>query len=288
LQNDGFVKKISDYIAKKVADKLIGMCKTDKENYEKYWDDISPFIKFGCVKDSKFAEKMNDYILFKNIDHKYLTLTECLEENKEKHENTIFYVSNEKEQSQYINMFREEGIDAVILGHNIDSPFMTHLEQKNKDLKFKRIDADVNDSFKEEISEEDKEALIASNETLTEIFRKAIGNDKLEVKVERLKNETISSIITLSEEARRMQEMMKMYNMYGMDQSMFGNNEETLVLNANHTLVKYVLEHTESEVIDDICEQLYDLALLSHGSLSPERMTKFITRSNELMVKLAK
>jgi len=288
LQNDGFVKKISDYIAKKVADKLIGMCKTDKENYEKYWDDISPFIKFGCVKDSKFAEKMNDYILFKNIDHKYLTLTECLEENKEKHENTIFYVSNEKEQSQYINMFREEGIDAVILGHNIDSPFMTHLEQKNKDLKFKRIDADVNDSFKEEISEEDKEALTASNETLTEIFRKAIGNDKLEVKVERLKNESISSIITLSEEARRMQEMMKMYNMYGMDQSMFGNNEETLVLNANHTLVKYVLEHIESEVIDDICEQLYDLALLSHGSLSPERMTKFITRSNELMVKLAK
>lgn len=286
LQNDGFVRKISDYITKKVADKLSGMCKTDKDNYIKFWDDINPFIKFGCIKDEKFSEKMNDYILFKNIDGKYLTLVECLEENKEKFENTIFYVSNEKEQSQYIHMFREEGIDAVILSHNIDNPFMSHLEQKNKDLKFKRIDAEMDDSFKEELSEEDTEALKEQKESLTEVFRKAIGNDKLEVQVEKLKNESISSVITLSEESRRMQEMMRMYNMGGMDMGMFGS-QETLVLNANHSLVKHILENKDGEVIPMICEQLYDLALLSHGSLSPERMRNFITRSNELMGKLA-
>ena len=215
LQNDGFVKKISDYITKKVADKLSGMCKTDRETYEKYWDDINPFIKFGCLKDEKFAEKMNDYIIFKNLDGKYLTLKDCLEENKEKHENTVFYVTDEKEQSQYINMFKEEGIDAVILPHNIDSPFISQLEQKNENVKFLRIDAELTDTFKAETAEDEAETLKADGEKLKEIFKKALGDDKLEVKLEKLKNENISSMITVSEESRRMQEMMKMYNMYG-------------------------------------------------------------------------
>ena len=288
LQNDGFVKKISDYITKKVADKLSGMCKTDRENYEKYWDDISPFIKYGCLRDEKFAEKMEDFIIFRNLDGKYVTLKDYLEAAKEKHENKIFYVTDEKEQSQYINMFREEKLDAVILTHNIDNPFITHEEQKHEGVKFLRIDADVNEMFKEEVKEEDKETLEQEAKTLTEIFRRALGNDKLEVKVEKLKNESVSSMITVAEETRRMQEMMKMYNMYGMDPSMFGGTGEVLVLNANNSLVKYVLEHGEGEETPVICEQLYDLALLSHGSLSPERMTKFIARSNEIMAKLAK
>lgn len=287
LQNDGFVKKISDYITKKVADKLSGMCKTDRETYEKYWDDINPFIKFGCLKDEKFAEKMNDYILFKNLEGKYLTLSDCLEENKEKHENTVFYVTDEKEQSQYINMFKNEGIDAVILAHNIDSAFIGQLEQKNEGVKFLRIDADLSDSFKEETSEEDKDSFKEMTDSLSEIFKKALNNDKLEIKVEKLKNDQVSSMITVSEESRRMQDMMKMYNMYGMDPSMFGGTGQTLVLNANNSLVKYVLDHKESENVGKICEQLYDLALLSHGSLTPERMTGFIARSNEIMLLMA-
>ena len=286
LQNDGFVKKISDYITKKVADKLSGMCKTDRENYEKYWDDIAPFIKFGCIKDEKFAEKMNDYILFKNLDGKYLTLKDCLEENKENHENTVFYVTDEKEQSQYINMFKKEGLDAVILPHSIDSPFIGHLEQKNEGLKFLRIDADLNSTFKEEVKDDDEE-FKKTSETLTETFKKALGNDKLEIKVEKLKDESISSMLTVSEETRRMQDMMKMYNMYGMDPSMFGGAGETLVLNANNKLVQYVLNHGEGENTNKICEQLYDLALLAHGSLSPERMTGFVARTNEIMMMLA-
>ena len=286
LQNDGFVKKISDYITKKVADKLSGMCKTDRENYEKYWDDIAPFIKFGCIKDEKFSEKMNDYILFKNLDGKYLTLKDCLEENKEKHENTVFYVTDEKEQSQYINMFKKEGLDAVILPHSIDSPFINHLEQKNEGLKFLRIDTDLNSNFKEEVKEDDEE-FKKSSESLTEIFKKALGNDKLEIKVEKLKDESISSMLTVSEESRRMQDMMKMYNMYGMDPSLFGGVGETLVLNANNKLVQYVLNHGEGENTGKICEQLYDLALLAHGSLSPERMTGFVARTNEIMMMLA-
>lgn len=287
LQNDGFVKKISDYITKKVADKLSGICKTDRENYEKYWDDIAPFIKFGCLKDEKFAEKMNDYIIFKNLEGKYLTLKDCLEENKEKHENQVFYVTDVKEQSQYINMFKAEGIDAVILPHNIDNPFIGFLEQKNEGVKFLRIDADVNDAFKEETKEEDAEALKKDGETLGDIFKKALGNDKLEVKVEKLKNENVSAMITVSEESRRMQEMMKSYGMYGMDPSMFGGAGEVLVLNANNNLVKYVMEHPEGENTGKICEQLYDLALLGHGSLSPERMTNFIARSNEIIMLMA-
>ncbi len=287
LQNDGFVKKISDYITKKVADKLSGMCKTDRENYEKYWDDISPFIKFGCLRDEKFAEKMDDYIIFKDLDGKYLTLKDYLESVKDKHENKVFYVTDEKEQSQYINMFREEKLNAVILTHNIDNPFITHEEQKHENVKFLRIDADVNEIFKEEVKEEDKEALENQTKTLTDVFRKALGNDKLEVKVEKLKNESVSSMITVAEETRRMQEMMKMYNMYGMDPSMFGGTGEVLVLNANNRLVKYVLEHTDGEKTPVICEQLYDLALLSHGTLSPERMTRFIARSNQIMTELA-
>ena len=287
LQNDGFVKKISDYITKKVADKLSGMCKTDKENYEKYWDDISPFIKFGCLKDEKFCEKMTDYILFKNLDGKYLTLPECLEENKEKHENTIFYVTDEVQQGQYIRMFKEEGTDAVILKHNIDQPFITHLEQKNEGVKFLRIDADLNDTFKEEVSEDDKKSLEENQKSLTETFKKALNNENLELKLEKLKDEKISAMVTLSEESRRMQEMMKMYNMYGMDPSMFGS-KLTLVLNANHPLVQYILENKDSENVPMMCEQLYDLAVISHEQLSPEAMTKFIERTNKIMELLVK
>ena len=287
LQNDGFVKKISDYITKKVADKLSGMCKTDRESYEKYWDDIAPFIKYGCIKDEKFAGKMNDYVLFKNLDGKYLTLKDCMEASKEKHENTIFYVTDEKEQSQYINMFKKEGLDAVILPHNIDSPFIGHLEMKNEGLKFVRIDADLNNVFKEDVKEDDEEFKKVS-EGLTEIFKKALNNDKLQIKVEKLKDAGISSVLTVSEESRRMQDMMKMYNMYGMDPSMFGSAGETLVLNANNQLVQYVLEHGDGENTNKFCEQLYDLALLSHGTLNPERMTAFIARSNEIMMMLAK
>ena len=285
LQNDGFVKKISDYITKKVADKLSGMCKTDKENYEKYWDDINPFIKFGCLKDEKFAEKMNDYIIFKNLEGKYLTLKECLEENKEKHENTVFYVTDEVEQSQYINMFKNEGIDAVILTHNIDQPFITNMESKNENLKFKRIDADLSDSFKEETS---KDELKDMTEKLSKTFKDALGKENLTVNVEKLKDASISSMITLSEESRRMQDMMKMYGMAGMDPNMFGAEGQTLVLNANNDLVKYVAEHTDGENTKIICEQLYDLAMLSHAPLSPEQMTGFIARSNKIMELLAK
>lgn len=285
LQNDGFVKKISEYITKKVGDKLSGMYKTDKENYEKYWDDINPFIKFGFLKDEKFAEKMNDFIIFKNIDGKYLTLKECLEENKEKHENTVFYVTDEVEQSQYINMFKEEGIDAVLLTHNIDQPFITTLESKNEGVHFARIDADISDSFKEETSEDE---LKSETETLTEIFKKALNNENIKIEVSKLKNASISSMITLSEQDRRMQDMMKMYSMPGMDPSMFGGQGQTLVLNANNDLVKYVLANKDGENTPIICQQLYDLALLSHAPLTPEQMTAFIARSNKIMELLAK
>ena len=307
LQNDGFVQKISEYISKKVADKLSGMCKTDKENYEKYWDDISPFIKFGCLKDEKFCEKMSDYVLFKNLDHKYMTLKECIEKNggkaepeektegenaeqsaekKETEKTTIYYVTDEQQQSQYINMFKKEGLDAVILSHNIDSPFITQMEQKNEHIKFQRIDADLTDHFKEDVSEEEKEAFKEKTDSLVEIFRKALGNDKLEVKVEKMKDENVASMITLSEESRRMQEMMKMYGMSGMDPSMFGTNA-TLILNANHPLVEYVVAHKDGENTEMFCHQLYDLAMLAHKPLSPEEMTEFVKRSNEIMMKLA-
>ncbi len=312
LQNDGFVKKISDYITKKVADKLSGMCKTDRENYEKYWDDISPFIKFGCIKDEKFCERMMEYVLFKDLDGKYTTMNEYLEaqkpadgeaetdkaeekteekadekadgEEKEVPKTTIYYVTDVVQQSQYINMFREQKMNAVVLKDNIDNPFISHLEAKNEKVKFQRIDADVTDSMKEEVSEEE---LKGETDALTALFRKALNNDKLEVKVEKLKNVNVSSMVTLSEENRRMQDMMKMYNMYGMDPSMFGTTT-TLVLNANNALVKYLFENPEGEHSNMICEQLYDLAMISHQPLSPEVMTKFVNRSNEIMMLLTK
>ena len=302
LQNDGFVKKISEYITKKVADKLTGMCKTDRESYEKYWDDISPFIKFGCLKDEKFSEKMMDYILFKNIDDKYLTLKDCIEENqteeekaaaeeekkeenseeKEPKKTTIFYVTDPIQQSQYINMFRKEGKDAVILRHNIDSAFISHLERLKETIQFKRIDADLTEEF---TTEETADENVAKK--LKELFQKELKKENLDVRVENLKNEEISAMITLSEESRRMQEMMKMYNMYGMDSSML-QGQETLVLNANHPLVKYLVEKEEAENAPIICEQLYDLAMLSHKQLSPEEMTKFVERSNKIMLMLTK
>ena len=322
LQNDGFVKKISEYITKKVADKLTGMCKTDKESYEKYWDDISPFIKFGCLKDEKFCDRMNDYILFKDINDKYMTLPELLKEKEEKEaeakdENTddnadntdeqkdtretIYYVTDKNQQGQYIRMFKESDMNAVILDHNIDTSFITQLEQRNQNYKFMRIDADVTDALKEEVSEEEMKSAL---NTLTETFRAALGKENLDVKVEKLKDASISSMITLSEEGRRMQDMMKMYNMYGMDPSMFGGQDtlvlnakhplvqfvadnKTLILNVNNKLVQYILDHKNGEHVPMFCKQLYDLALLSNQPLSPEAMTAFINRSNEVMMILA-
>ena len=304
LQNDGFVKKISDYITKKVADKLAGLCKTDKESYEKYWDDISPFIKFGCLKDEKFCDKMNDYILFKNLDDKYLTLPEILKKDEadtDTGENqdtdtaadtekdtrkVVYYVTDKVQQSQYIRMFKEQGMDAVILDHNIDTSFISQLEARNEQYRFARIDADVTDSLKEDVSEEE---LKKTTDTLTEVFKNALGKDNLDVKVEKLKDENISSMITLSEDTRRMQDMMKMYSMHGMgmDPSMFGGSE-TLVLNANNALVQYIFEHKDSEHVPTFCKQLYDLAMIANQPLPADEMAAFIARSNEIMMLLAK
>ena len=312
LQNDGFVKKISDYITKKVADKLSGMCKTDRESYEKYWDDISPFIKYGCIRDTKFEERMYDYLLFKNLDGKYLTLKDLIEENKkeeegekpaeeaaaeekteeteaseanaqedkkeeEKKPTTIYYVTDEVQQSQYIRMFKEVGRDAVMLPHTIDGHFITHLEQKDNQVRFLRIDADVTEELKgeETVAEE-------SVKTLTDLFRKALGKDNLEVKVESLKDEKVAAMVTASEESRRYMEMMRMYNMSGMDMGMF--EESTLVLNAGHALVKYLLSHAEGDKAELVCKQLYDLAMMSHKPLAAEAMTAFVQRSNEIMM----
>ncbi len=345
LQNDGFVKKISDYISKKVADKLSGMCKTEKEEYDKDWDDISPFIKFGCLKDDKFCEKMTDYILFKNLEGKYLTLPECLEVNKtdaeenggedgeavetpastsadaeagspaegevqdadgdpvegevldadgnpveeeeEKKEKIVYYVTDEQQQSQYINMFKAAKMDAVILTHNIDQPFISQLEAKNEGIRFQRIDADLTDSFKAKTSKKAAKEMEEQAEEIAKVMKKALKKDNLAVKVEKLKNKKISSMITVSEESRRMQDMMKMYAMNGMDMG-FGQEGETLVLNANHPLVQYVLDNKEGDNVKMICEQLYDLALLQNAPLKPEAMTKFIARSNDIMMLLTK
>ena len=340
LQNDGFVKKISEYITKKVADKLSGMCKTEKEEYEKYWDDISPFIKFGCLKDDKFCEKMTDYILFKNLDGEYMTLPECLEVNKidpdeteegentetdavdengekveaevvdengekvdaevvdengeaveteeEKKEKVIYYVTDEKQQSQYINMFKAAKMDAVVLTHNIDQPFVSQLEAKNEGIKFQRIDADLTDVFKAKTSKKAEKEMEEQAEAVAKLMKKVLKKDAIKVKIEKLKNKKISSMITLSEETRRMQDMMKMYSMPGMDMGAFGKEGETLILNANHPLVQYVLEHQDGENVKMICEQLYDLALLQQAPLEPEAMTKFVARSNDIMMLLTK
>ena len=287
LQNDGFVKKISDYITKKVADKLSGMCKTDRESYEKYWDDINPFIKFGCIKDDKFNEKMKDYIIYKDLDGKYISLDEYLEAAKNKHENQVFYVTDELQQSQYINMFKEQGLNAVILKNPIDQPFISRLEEamKDKNVKFRRIDTDLADVFKETASEDDKKVLEEDQTKLTDIFKKALGVEALDVKVEKLKNADTSAMITLSEDMRRMQDMMKMY---GMSQGQMGTEGQTLVLNANNALVQYVLNNPEGEHVNMFCQQIYDLALLSHCPLSAEAMTKFVARSNEILKLLAK
>ena len=312
LQNDGFVNKVADYISKKVADKLNGMFKTDRENYEKYWDDISPFIKFGCLKDEKFGEKMKNSMLYKNLDHKYMTLEDIIKEAKgedaeaaeteevkteaedskdadakEEEKTRIFYVTDEIQQSQYINMFKAQGQDAIILTHNIDSAFITYLEQKHQEVQFLRIDADVHDSLKDEVAEDEKEEFQKTTDSLVEIFRKELGNEKLDVKVEKLKDENVASMAVLSEENRRMQEMMKMYGMGGMDASMFGS-QATLVLNANHPLVQFLVANKDSENVSIICKQLYDLAMLAHKPLSPEEMTAFVKRSNDIMMLLTK
>ena len=317
LQNDGFVNKVADYISKKVADKLNGMFKTDRENYEKYWDDISPFIKFGCLKDKKFGEKMKNSMLYKNLDHKYMTLEDIIKEAKgedadvakaeetkeeetktdaeeskdadakEEEKTRIFYVTDEVQQSQYINMFKAQGQDAIILTHNIDSAFITYLEQKHQEVQFLRIDADVHDSLKDEVAEDEKEEFQKTTDSLVEIFRKELGNEKLDVKVEKLKDENVASMAVLSEENRRMQEMMKMYGMGGMDASMFGS-QATLVLNANHPLVQFLVANKDSKNVSIICKQLYDLAMLAHKPLSPEEMTAFVKRSNDIMMLLTK
>lgn len=319
LQNDGFVNKVADYISKKVADKLTGMFKTDRENYEKYWDDISPFIKFGCLKDEKFGEKMKDSMIYKNLEHKYLTLEDVIKANasaeeessaeekeekteeqggsetqpeegtdaKEEKKTSIYYVTDEVQQSQYINMFKAQGQDAIILTHNIDSAFVTYLEQKHQDVQFLRIDSDVHESLKDEVAEDEKESFQKTTDSLVEIFRKELNNDKLDVKVEKLKDDKVASMAVLSEQERRMAEMMKMYGMGGMDPSMFGT-QATLILNANHPLVKFLVEHKRSKNVPIICKQLYDLAMLAHKPLSPEEMTAFVQRSNEIMMLLTK
>ena len=320
LQNDGFVNKVADYISKKVADKLTGMFKTDRENYEKYWDDISPFIKFGCLKDEKFGEKMKDSMIYKNLEHKYLTLEDIINENKpakdadnadagtdggsaetensgadadsdgenqEEEKTSIYYVTDEVQQSQYVNMFKAQGQDAIILAHNIDSAFVTYLEQKHPDVQFLRIDADVHSSLKDEVAEDEKESFQKTADSLVEIFRKELNNDKLDVKVEKLKDDKVASMAVLSEQDRRMAEMMKMYGMGGMDSSMFGS-QATLVLNASHPLVQFLVEHKRSKNVPVICKQLYDLAMLAHKPLSPEEMTAFVQRSNEIMMLLTK
>jgi molecular chaperone HtpG len=328
LQNDGFVKKISEYITKKVADKLIGMCKTEKESYEKYWDDISPFIKYGCLKDEKFCDKMNDYILFKDINDKYQTLPELLapveepkeeseaatevedsveaadaaaaeegtdtaktadgagDEEKEPEKKTVYYVTDRNQQGQYINLFKEQGMNAVILDHNIDTSFITQLEQRNEHYQFMRIDADLTESLKSE----DTEDLTEATTTLTEVFKAALNNDKLTIKVEKLKNDEVASVLTLSEQGRRMQDMMKMYSMNGMggmDPDMFAA-DQTLTLNVNNALVKYILENKDSEHVPMFAEQLYDLAKISNQPLSVDAMTKFVKRSNDIMLLLTK
>ncbi len=337
LQNDGFVKKISDYITKKVADKLSGMCKTEKEEYDKYWDDISPFIKFGCLKDDKFCEKMTDYILFKNLDGKYLTLPECLEVNKtdpdevskekedgagadqpevvdadgnvisgdaedpedaesendadseeEKKEKVIYYVTDEQQQGQYISMFKAAKMDAVLLTHNIDQPFISQLEAKNEGIKFQRIDADLTDTFKAKTSKKAEKELEEAAEAIGKVMKKVLKKDKIAIKVEKLKNKKIASMVTLSEESRRMQDMMKMYSMPGMGMGDFGKEGETLVLNANHPLVQHIMENTDGKNVNMICEQLYDLALLQHAPLEPEAMSRFVARSNDIMMLLTK
>ena len=317
LQNDGFVKKISDYITKKVADKLSGMCKTDKENYEKYWDDISPFIKYGCLKDDKFCEKMTDYILFKNIDDVYMTLPECLEvkpidteeavdedgnvveaeivsdgsneseETDEKKTKTIYYVTDMQQQSQYVNMFRKAKMDAVVLSHNIDQPFINQLEMKNEGISFKRIDEDLEDIFKSKTSAKVAEELKAMEEELSKLFKKVVKKDNVSIKLEKLKNKDISSMVTMSGESRRMQDMMKMYGAMGMGMDSFGKEGQTVILNANNKLVQYVLDNKDGENTGIICEQLYDLAMIQHAPLSPEEMTKFVARTNKIMMLLA-
>ena len=319
LQNDGFVKKISDYITKKVADKLSGMFKVDRENYEKYWDDISPFIKYGCLKDQKFREKMTDYLICKDLDGKYITLPDYIEEakknepakeetesteaksdetadaengadadnaDKEEEPTTVYYATDLQQQSQYVNLFKEQGLNAVVLTHTIDQPFISQLEQGDLKVKFQRIDADLTDTMKDE---EDEDTLKAQTDALSEIFKRALGKDQLEVKVQKLKNEKISSMITLSEEMRRMQDMMKMYSMGGMDMGMGGlGGGETLVLNSSNALVQYILEHKDGENVDMFCKQLYDLAMLAHKPLAADEMTEFVARSNEIMMLLAK
>lgn len=314
LQNDGFVKKISDYITKKVADKLSGMYKVDRENYEKFWDDISPFIKYGCLKDEKFKEKMKDYVIFKNLDDKYITLPEYIEnmypsdkdseeeadtkeaeeaaedtadkEPEEKPKKKVYYVTDMVMQGQYVNMFREQKLDALVLTHNIDQPFIQQLEYQNEDIAFQRIDAGITDDFEEKTEGEEWEKTTTE---LTDIFRKALANDKLVVEVKKLKNEKVASMVTLSEETRRMQDMMKMYASGGMAMGMdMFEGGETLVLNANNELVKYILNNREGEHTDMFCKQLYDLAMLSHKPLSPEAMSDFVSRSNDIMMLLAK
>ena len=322
LQNDGFVKKISDYITKKVADKLSGMFKVDRENYEKYWDDISPFIKFGCLKDDKFREKMTDYIIFKNLDEKYITLSDYVDaaegkdaesddaetakenteaaddaaqtedgadrleddEEQEEKKTTVYYVTDLQQQSQYVNIFREQGIDALLLTHSIDQPFISQLEQGDLPVKFQRIDADLTESLTEE---EDEEVIKEQTDKLSELFRTALGKEELVVQVQKLKNENVSSMMTLAEETRRMQDMMKMYSMGdGMDMGMFGGGE-TLVLNSANKLVQYLLEKPEGEHVNLFCKQLYDLAMIAHRPLPAEEMTEFVARSNEIMMLLA-
>ena len=304
LQNDGFVKKISDYITKKVAEKLSGMCKTERESYEKYWDDISPFIKYGVLRDSKFAEKMTDFILFKDLEGKYCTLPELKEkgkdssvaegadqsENKEEKIQKVYYVSDSVAQSQYISLFKEHKKEAVYLTERIDQPFITELEAKNSGLRFQRIDADVQDAMKDELASEEQDKLKEAGEKLEKAFQTVLSKDKLHVKVDRLLSETPASLLSISEESRRMQDMMKMYAVSGMPMGELPL-EETLVLNERHPLVQHLLQHEDSLEKEDgklIEEQLYDLARIQNAPLNGEAMKNFIARSEKILLSLTK
>ena len=309
LQNDGFVKKISDYITKKVSDKLSGMFKVDRENYEKYWNDISPFIKYGCIKDEKFGDKMKEAVIFRDLDGKYVTADEYLkkdaeavsestdtaednsagkEDGAEAKKDIIYYVTDEKEQGQYIRMFRNAGQNAVMMLYAIDTPFISWYESKKENISFVRIDSDLTDSFKE--GSEDSEEAKSFADKLVSLFRTALKDEELDVKVEKLKDPSVASIMTMSEDGRRMQEMMKMYAAYGMDMGSMGKEAQTLVLNSGNALVKRLLEEKDakepSELGRMIAEQLYDMALLQRNGLDQERMAAFLARSQELMLKL--
>lgn len=286
LQNDGFAKKISDYISKKVADKLSGMFKTQRPSYEGFWDDLHMFIKFGALKDTKFKEKMIDHMLLKTVKGEYLSLEEYKEKHKAIIENKVYYTTDAVKQAQYIQMLEAHQVDTVILSHSIDSPFISLLEEEKDQTQFVRVDGDLTDLLKED-DQTDESLKKQQQETLEAAFRTALAQEKLTVQVENLKNEDVAGMIILNENNRRMQDMMKLYGMGGLDPNMFPS-EEILVLNKRHPLIQFVLntDQKDSELYQMVVMQVYDLAVMSHKTMSPEAMSAFIKRTNEIMKRM--